>query len=752
MRLQYNNKMVNRFLAWTLVFSIIIVIAIISIVIWQAKESFTCAVPPTSAPVITATGTTATSTTTASPTTTGTTATSTTTASPTTTGTTSVPTPTTTTSPTAISPIVTASTTATNIAPVKQYAFTLASDKSETLIETPSSNPYKLTFVNGDLRILNQSDPKLIWKSGTAGFKGAKLTMQSDGNLVIYCQYLLTANPIWVPIWSTRTFNNPGATMRFDEQIGMIEIVKDGAIVKRIPEFTILRDKDISSVDTEYIKYGNTTDNAIRAACLNDYRCAAVNSNGYGKKLPMIGNLPIKDSPGITLYLKDWGMTDQGKRFVYFWQGADMTDVNIVHEDLRFAFENGALKIIDKGVVVWKTPTLGEGTHAQITTDGNLIIKNDKEIIWSSNTGGFDIAMARWDGNLRSLTLCKIDGTVVRAFGPNGYDKLFNETTFLYEIQEISGSANVVSSINVPDKAKLYIGNGNITIKSRGDEIIFNSGTSSGDKDWKLVPQGDNNLVMYKKDGDNWVAIWASGTAGTRTVPFFNARYGSIDFINNNTLITRIGGYTIVDYFAVPNKDVAANDITRIENSTLDQLKAKCSELMNCVAFNNNGYLKSSATMVDSANSTTYVKTKRTRFPYAHKPKKDVPGNDITRIDGSFDDIRRECDLHPDCKGFNTSGYLKGNIGDLVDSDQDMFIKEDAVLYDRYEDKDVYGSDIIQVQGSISEIRQACDSNPDCNAFNGRGWLKNVGPNPNMIDAKGYTLYVKNAASPQFHI
>jgi hypothetical protein len=75
---------------------------------------------------------------------------------------------------------------------------------------------YVLHFTpTGNLEVWNIPARKRLWESGTAGRGAAKLSMQSDGNLVIY-------DLLKQPLWDSGTAGNRGA---------MLAVQDDGNVV-----------------------------------------------------------------------------------------------------------------------------------------------------------------------------------------------------------------------------------------------------------------------------------------------------------------------------------------------------------------------------------------------------------------------------------------------------------------------------------------------------------------------------------------
>lgn len=85
---------------------------------------------------------------------------------------------------------------------------------------------------NGTYRLTMQSDGNLVlyhqngtpvWHTFTYGNQGSKCFMQSDGNLVIY-------HPNGTPLWHTHTYNNPGAVLQISNE-GKIRIIRNGVVL-----------------------------------------------------------------------------------------------------------------------------------------------------------------------------------------------------------------------------------------------------------------------------------------------------------------------------------------------------------------------------------------------------------------------------------------------------------------------------------------------------------------------------------------
>ncbi len=215
-----------------------------------------------------------------------------------------------------------------------------------------------------------------------------------------------------------------------------------------------------------------------------------------------------------------------------------------------------------------------------------------------------------------------------------------------------------------------------------------------------------------------------------------------------------------VNYRRMVGKDSNGNDIKRVEGS-LEDIRKACDAIPECKGFNTGGYIKH--TMAPSWSNTPgldFYEKQNTqgvspqtigilypKFTYAIHKGQDSNGNDIKKVDGSLADIRDACDSAPDCKGFNTGGYIKHTMASswTTNPKLDFYEKQNAVEYRRMTGKDSNGNDLRQVQGSLEDIRKACDEAPDCKGFNTGGYIKHTMA-PSWTTTPGLDFYEKQNA------
>ncbi len=551
----------------------LLAIAVVSIIIYwveirAAKEAFTCSTPPTSAPPVAIASTT--------------------------------------TAPTATAPTDTAPTYPFRMEP--GWMIRTGNDY-RTAKRTTMPDSYNVSFKSGHLMITNK-DGSIKWATGTTGFANASMAMTADGNLVIYDAPPEAGSDRFV-IWATTIDNFAGATLRFDEVHGVLELVKGDTV------------KDIST-------------------------------------------LGVSMTPNITI-------VPYGKQ-----TGIDTKYAN----GARLYWTLGAMQVMDGSTILWKSPTTGAGAAFEMLPSGDFVIYDAKDNkIWSAGTGGYDNSVLRFDGNRKMLTIVR-NGTVIEQMPRtdtfkasmstvrNGLTELPNMT--------IGPDATRVWTENtaIEDASRIRYSKGIVDLVDANKDTIASFGVYIGPAEWRMTMQPDGNLVIYYKKADGTEdPAWAAGTFGYNGAQaYFNMKEVSIDIVHIGKLIKRIGGRVVVDgYDLYDKKDIPGNDIMNMRGS-VDELKAKCNEMIDCMGFNTDGWIKKN-TMDSMSPSTTvslYTKRYRTQYSYKSLANADSPGSDISHITGDVATIRRVCDKDPNCKGFNTDGWLKSKIVDTPTASSGM--------------------------------------------------------------------------------
>ena len=112
--------------------------------------------------------------------------------------------------------------------------------------------------------------------------------------------------------------------------------------------------------------------------------------------------------------------------------------------------------------------------------------------------------------------------------------------------------------------------------------------------------------------------------------------------------------------------------------NNIDALKATCDNLPNCMSFNSNGWMKTSLTPKNNWNAQEpsfmdnpnikgcYVKIQASDPSYTFLPGVAGPGGydvlDNRQDANNIDNLKATCNIDPSCQGFNTNGWMKGNL------------------------------------------------------------------------------------------
>lgn len=122
---------------------------------------------------------------------------------------------------------------------------------------------------------------------------------------------------------------------------------------------------------------------------------------------------------------------------------------------------------------------------------------------------------------------------------------------------------------------------------------------------------------------------------------------------------------------------------------------------------------------------------------FAFYPYHDSYGNDMCFLPGlSIEELMRKCIEDPNCRGFNTLGWMKHSIyedtelGTLNTGGLYVYIPRDVdriSKFNFYPMLDIPGYDIRYIGNkSIYELKSICLSTPGCVGFNSSGWLKHT--------------------------
>jgi len=206
---------------------------------------------------------------------------------------------------------------------------------------------------NGDLALY--SNFQLVWESGTQGQTPGRLTMQPDGNLVLYNTDV--QNP-----WSSQTNGNNNSWLQLNT---------DGNMVIYRPGNTPIWSQDYVIQTPDHLSYINTTFAPGIGGIARMYPGQSIDTadRRFHLILQRDGNL-VFYSPSRAL----WSTGTNGRQTAFL---AIQPDGNLVLYDRS-------------GVALWASSTTRSGpTRLIVQQDGNLVIYNQQNIPqWNTGTAG----------------------------------------------------------------------------------------------------------------------------------------------------------------------------------------------------------------------------------------------------------------------------------------------------------------------------------------------------------------------------
>jgi hypothetical protein len=232
-----------------------------------------------------------------------------------------------------------------------------------------STCDYTLEFqLDGNLVLTKRDNQrKVLWASGTSG-RGAKLSVQSDGNVSIYDR----SNQ---PIWATNTDRNPGA---------FLSLQNDGNLVVYTPNrrqiFATNTSQSVATNPNNSVPVGSpplkkpTFDDDVQR--LITARKAASNSAGTC-------------SANLNIFAQNFSRTKQ-------WTTCNKYNL-VFQPDGNLVLYNPSSN------PVWATGTEGKATRMSVQADGNVVLyDSSNQPIWATNTDGNPGAFLslQTDGNL----------------------------------------------------------------------------------------------------------------------------------------------------------------------------------------------------------------------------------------------------------------------------------------------------------------------------------------------------------------
>ncbi len=311
--------------------------------------------------------------------------------------------------------------------------------------------------------ILRNGETLRAGQSLVAASRAYRLTVQSDGNVVIY-------NSSSKAVWTTKTSGNPGARLA---------MTSTGDLAVYATTNRVLWHSDTAGLGGKQVRMQSDGNLVIYMA---DGR--ATWSRGTGKT----GNSTSTLAIGWTLK-----------------SGASLTSGDGAYQ-LIMQGDGNLVLYKTSGGAVWSTGTVGtSGAWLALQGDGNLVVyAPGNRAIWSSATVGLggDRLILQGDGN---LVLYLPGGRAVwsRAGGRTG-----NSTTTMAG----GWSLGPDTALRASDGSHiLYMqADGNLVVYRTSGGARWSSGTPGHPGAWAAM-QTDGNFVVYAPGNR---AIWSSGTNG----------------------------------------------------------------------------------------------------------------------------------------------------------------------------------------------------------------------------------------------
>ena len=213
------------------------------------------------------------------------------------------------------------------------------------------------------------------------------------------------------------------------------------------------------------------------------------------------GNLVVYDDDQAVWSRHDGYLGDQLRNGISLAEGR-----RLLSSDHRFSLEvqgDGNVVVYDQqsGEAAWAASTQGAGNRLVMQPDGNLVIYNSADqALWSAGSAGF--------GPSATLVMQNDGNLVVYAHGLPVWSRGTGYIGGRLSPDQTMDAGDLRRSQN--GRYRLYMqGDGNLVMYDTSNgAALWSSGTSGNNH---AVMQGDGNLVVYPAAG---AALWSSGTGG----------------------------------------------------------------------------------------------------------------------------------------------------------------------------------------------------------------------------------------------
>jgi len=408
-----------------------------------------------------------------------------------------------------------------------RYRLTLQTDGNLVLYDTVwAADASQRRDANEGCNFSGNFESMPIWNSRTAGSGATRVTMQTDGNLVIYNGT--------TPVWHSHTPGHPGVSMSFQTdgnlviyerqavwQSGTPVAAPDARATSLESGQSLRRGQQLVSPSGRFTLRMQTDGRAVLYDGLKPlWASSAGPTDGDTLSMQSDGNLVIYGPSGPSWYTRTDVRNDGDRAFP------------------TLSLQNDGNLVIYRPVAIWNSGSentfgiagaaeLGPGQTlpigSQLTTaagnfsllldaTGNLIEQRaDGSLFWSANTGGLGAvrAVMRLNGD---FVLENLAHATVWQAPTAGY---FQSSTggigsYLALRQDGTLAVNQPGRLPVWDSKQVRRPGTAVTLFRQGDRLASGARLSSPNGLTQMIMQSDGNLVL----SDGATTYWSTGTAG----------------------------------------------------------------------------------------------------------------------------------------------------------------------------------------------------------------------------------------------
>lgn len=285
-------------------------------------------------------------------------------------------------------------------------------------------------------------------------FGSNKLSMQTDGNVVVYNGS--------TPLWSTGT--------------GGQSCTGGGCLVA-------------FQTDGNFVVYNGST--AIWASNTSGPSGATLNFNASAPYLTITAADGSNEWASTSAFLAGGFSLKQNDSFSFGSYKATMQP-------------SGNFVVTQAGVVQWSTASsssCASGCAVKFQSDGNLVIYNGPTAFWSSNTSG----------NSNSTLVFSLQGALLEMFTAQG-SNLWASTPYFTPGQFVLNQGDAYVN---PNGYRLTMQSDGNLVTYNGSTVLYSTGShaSCGTNTCHAAYQADGNFVIYNGS----TAIWATNTSTTQS-------------------------------------------------------------------------------------------------------------------------------------------------------------------------------------------------------------------------------------------